>query len=374
MKTSHTFSRALLATALLAFVASAAAQDHSQHQMPNPAPSKKPVAKPLPKPAMKKKPAAKASSAEPAGEPPAAMDHATMGHDMDAMKPAATKPGAEPASKTPAAMDHSAMGHDMPMPQAPAQSVDHSAMGHEMPMPLTEPRTPIPPLTDADRAAAVRPPNDHPVHDNSIKSFVLFNRLEGFDADAGTGLEWEGQAWFGTDLDKLWLRSEGERTGSGTEAADLEVLYGRAFARWWDVVAGVRHDFKPRASQDFAAIGVMGVAPYKFEVEATAYIGQSGQTAARLEAEYETLLTNRLILQPLVELNFYGQNDARRGIGSGLSTAEAGLRLRYEVTRQFAPYVGVVREWSFGRTADFRRDEGEDINDTRIVAGLRVWF
>jgi copper resistance protein B len=247
-------------------------------------------------------------------------------------------------------------------------------MGHEIPRPADQPVTPIPVLTDADRAAAVPPSNDHPVHDNSIKSFVLFNRFEGFDADEGTGLEWEGQAWFGTDLNKLWLRSDGERTGGGTEAADLEVLYGRAFARWWDVVAGVRHDFKPGASQDFAAIGVMGVAPYKYEVGATAYIGQSGQAAARFEAEYETLLTNRLILQPLVELNFYGQDDERRGIGSGLSTAEAGLRLRYEITRQFAPYVGVVREWAFGDTAEFRRNAGEDINDTRIVAGLRIWF
>ncbi|MEO5827804.1 MAG: copper resistance protein B, partial [Luteimonas sp.] len=156
--------------------------------------------------------------------------------------------------------------------------------------------------------------------------------------------------------------------------AELQVLYGRSVARWWDVVAGIRHDFKPGASQDFAALGVVGLAPYKFEVQATGYIGQGGQTAARFEAEYETLLTNRLILQPLVEVNLYGKNDARRGIGSGLSTVEAGLRLRYEFTRKFAPYIGVVRERAFGRTADFRRLNGEDIDDTRVVAGLRLWF
>jgi copper resistance protein B len=109
-------------------------------------------------------------------------------------------------------------------------------------------------------------------------------------------------------------------------------------------------------------------------VAATAYIGQSGQTSARIEVEYETLLTNRLILQPLVELNLYGQDDARRGIGSGLGTIEAGLRLRYEVSRQFAPYVGIVRERAFGRSADFRSDEGEHIDDTRFVAGLRFWY
>ena len=162
--------------------------------------------------------------------------------------------------------------------------------------------------------------------------------------------------------------------GKHTEAADLEVFYGRAIARWWDVVAGVRHDFKPGASQDFVAIGVMGLAPYKFEMEATAYIGQSGQTAARVEAEYETLLTNRFILQSLVEVNAYGKDDQRRGIESGLSTAEAGLRLRYEFTRQFAPYVGVVHERAFGGTADLRDAAGEAVNDTRLVAGIRVWF
>ena len=118
----------------------------------------------------------------------------------------------------------------------------------------------------------------------------------------------------------------------------------------------------------------MGVAPYKFDVEATAYIGQSGQTSARIEAEYETLLTNRLILQPRIEVNLFGQDDPRRGIGSGLSTIEAGLRLRYEFTRRFAPYIGVVREKAFGNTARYRRDEGNDSNDTRLVAGIRIWF
>lgn len=333
-------------------------QDHSQHQMPAPVTQDhsqhqaKPKAPPKPKPATKPK-----AYPEPAAKP---VDHSAMGHDMPPEEPAAP-------------VDHSAMGHGTP-PPTQTEPVDHAAMGHTMPRPDDQPITPIPVLTDEDRAAAEPPPNDHPVHDNTIQRFVLIDRLEAFDADEGTGLEWEGQAWFGTDLNKVWLRSEGERDGSHTEAADLEVLYGRAIAPWWDVVAGVRHDFKPGDSQDFAAIGVIGLAPYKFEIEATAYIGESGQTAARLEAEYETLLTNRLILQPLVEFNFHGQNDEHRGIGSGLSTAEVGLRLRYEIRREFAPYVGVVHERAFGRTADFRRDEGEDVSDTRLVAGVRIWF
>jgi copper resistance protein B len=136
----------------------------------------------------------------------------------------------------------------------------------------------------------------------------------------------------------------------------------------------VRHDFKPGDAQSFAAVGVMGLAPQKFEVEATAYVGERGQTAARFEVEYDLLLTNRLILQPLVELEFHGKDDPARGIGSGLGTAEAGLRLRYHLRREFAPYIGIVREHAFGTTADYRRQDGEDIDDTRFVAGLRIWF
>ncbi len=351
---------AAVALAVSPLRAPAQEMDHSKMQMPA-TPARKPVAKPLPKPAMKKQPVAKTPSAKPASKTTSQMDHSAMGHDMGAMKPAAKKTGSEGASKTPATMDHSAMGHDM------------SAMPG-MSMVPTEPVTPIPVVTDADRAAAVRPAEGHSVHDNSIQNYTLIDRLEVWDADAGTGLEWEAQTWTGTDLNRLWLRSEGERLDGRTESADLEVLYGRSVAAWWDVVAGIRHDFKPGASQDFAAFGVIGLAPYKFEIEATAYIGQSGQTAARFEAEYETLITNRLILQPLVEINLYGKDDPRRGIGSGLSTVEAGLRLRYEFTRRFAPYIGIVRERAFGGTADFRRGEGEDIDDTRLVAGLRIWF
>ncbi|UHQ18871.1 copper resistance protein B [Lysobacter sp. KIS68-7] len=249
-------------------------------------------------------------------------------------------------------------------------------MHHGM-KPATKPAsaaTPVPELTDTDRAGARPPSHDHPVHDNSVHSFVLFNRLEAFDADNGAGQAWQARAWIGTDTDKLWLRSEGERVDARTQSSDLEVLYGRPVARWWDVVAGVRHDFKPGASQDFAALGIVGMAPYKIEMEATAYLGASGRTAARVEAEYDALFTNRLILQPLVELNFNGKDDPQRHVGSGLSTLEAGLRLRYEIDRKFAPYIGVVYERAYGDTADFRRSAGEGAGDTRIVAGVRIWF
>lgn len=327
--------------------------DHSRMHMP--APEKKPAA--AQKSARKKATATPAATAKPDEE----VDHAAMGHDM--ATPARTEQ-----------IDHSGMGHDTDAKPGEPTPMDHAAMGHDSPAAPTEPRTPIPAVTDEDRTAATPPPNGHPAHDNTIRNFVLLDRLEAWDADPGSGLEWEAQGWIGTDLDRLWLRSEGERVDGHTESADLEVLYGRSVARWWDVVAGIRHDFKPGASQDFAAIGVIGLAPYKFEVEATGYIGESGQTAARFEVEYETLLTNRLILQPQIEANVHGKSDERRAIGSGLSTAEVGLRLRYEINRQFAPYIGIIHERAFGRTADFRRADGEDTDDTRVVAGFRIWL
>ena len=285
-------------------------------------------------------------------------DPAMDGMDMDAM------PDMAPMDHS--TMDHSTMDHSTMDQSTMDQSTDHGVYG------AGSPRTPIPILTDADRAAAKPPAHDHPVHDSGIQSFTLFDRLE--TSNAGDSLAWNGRAWIGGDINRLWLRSEGLRVDGRTESADLEVLAGHSVAPWWDVVAGIRHDFRPGSAQDFAAVGVQGLAPYKIAVDATAYVGQGGQTAARLEAEYEGLLTNRLILQPQVELNLYGQDDPGRGIGSGLSTVDAGLRLRYEITRQFAPYIGVVHERAFGATARLRHDNGGDSRDTRIVAGVRFWF
>lgn len=267
------------------------------------------------------------------------------------------------------ARDRGSMDHGSQEPDP----MDHSAMGHGT-SPPTQPRTPLPPVTDADRQAAFPPLQHHMQHAEELNAYMVFNRLEAWDADHGSGQAWEAQGWVGSDLNRLWLRSEGERVDSHTESADLEALYGRSVSSWWDVVAGIRHDFKPGDSQTWAAFGVQGLAPYKFEVQATAYVGESGRTALNLEAEYELLLSNRLILQPLVEIDVYGKDDPQRGIGSGLSTVEAGLRLRYEFTRRFAPYIGVVHERSFGDTAGFRSDEGEDTRDTRWVAGVRIWF
>ncbi|MBP6216088.1 MAG: copper resistance protein B [Luteimonas sp.] len=297
-------------------------------------------------------------------------EHASMGH--------CTLPAtAEPAEAC--APEHAAMGHCTPASAAADDDCppEHAAMGHCTPRASapTEPREPIPVLTDADRAAAFPPlRHAHMTHGPTTYSRTVFNRLEAWDGDHGNGQAWEASASIGGDLHRLWLRSEGEREGGRTQSSDLEVLYGRGITPWWDVVAGVKQDFRPAKSQTWAAIGVQGLAPYFFEVSATAYVGESGRFAASVEVEYEMLLTNRLILQPLVELEFNGKDDPLRHVGTGLTKAEAGLRLRYEVTRKFAPYVGVVHERTFGRTADYHVDEGEPARDTRIVAGVRVWF
>ena len=238
---------------------------------------------------------------------------------------------------------------------------------------LTQSRTPIPALTDADRAAVYNAPGGHQVHDSGVNAMLLINQLEWQGGD-GNAQSWDIKGWVGGDIDRLWLRSEGERSAGRTESAEAQALWGHAIGPWWDVVGGVRQDFKPGDSQTWAALGVQGMALYNFEAEATLFVGESGHTAARLEGDYDILLTNRLILQPTAELNFYAQNDPQRGVGSGLSESELGLRLRYEIRREFAPYVGVSWNRAYGQTAQYARGEDEDINQLRWVVGVRLWF
>ncbi|KPZ34867.1 hypothetical protein AN901_204909 [Pseudomonas syringae pv. theae] len=269
-------------------------------------------------------------------------------------------------------------------PWAPAlaagmEGMDHGS--HSMPMGASassdapaQSRTPIPPVTDADRAAVYTSHSGHQVHDSAINSYFVADKLEWQDANDGSALAWDLSGWIGGDIDRLLLRSEGERTNGKTEEAEVQALWGHAISSSWDVVAGARQDFKPGAPQTWAAFGLQGQAISDLDVQATAFIGEAGQTAARLEADYDLLLTNDLILQPTGELNFNGKNDPQRGNGSGLSTSELGLRLRYEITPQFAPYVGVTWNRSYGKTADYAREDDEDVAEARLVVGLRLWF
>ena len=296
------------------------------------------------------------------------MTHRTMASSALALVALAALP-LGPASAADG-VDHSRMDHDR------MHGMDHGRMHHGAAgaWPPTESRTPIPVLTDADRKAAFPSLPGHGIHDSEINTFFLLDQLEYQDADEGSTLSWDASGWIGGDVDRLWLRAEGERTDGVTEQAEVQALWGHAIGPWWEVVTGIRQDFKPGSPQTWGAFGLQGMALYGFEAEATAFIGENGQSALRLEGDYDILLTQRLILQPTAQLNVYGRNDEARGIGSGLANTEVGLRLRYEIRRQFAPYIGVTWSRAYGNTADRLRDEGEDVEQARFVAGVRMWF
>lgn len=206
--------------------------------------------------------------------------------------------------------------------------------------------------------------------------FIQGERLEYRSNEGAPFSLWDGQAWWGGDKDKLWLKTEGEYSfdEDAFEDAEVQALWSRAFARYFDIQAGVRHDFAPDGDRTFGVLGVQGIAPYWFEVDAAAFVSDDGDVSARVELEYELLLTQRLVLQPRTELNFAVQDVPENGVGSGLSTAEIGARLRYEIKREFAPYVGVSWERAVGETTDFARAEGEDPSSVSFVAGVRFWF
>ncbi|WP_372382317.1 copper resistance protein B [Xanthomonas sp. NCPPB 1068] len=290
------------------------------------------------------------------------MDHGAMNHGPT-----------HHAAMEHAAVDHAAMDHT---------AMDHATMGHatatSTPAPTSAPRgntalprEPIPKPTTEDIAAAFASLRSHAMHGTGINRYVLLDRLEAFDTDRGSGQAWEARAWVGGDINRLWLRSEGERHRGRTRDASVEAFYGHAISPWWDLLAGVRQDLGAD-HRSWAAFGVQGVAPYKFETEATLFVG-SGRAAMRLEGEYDVLLTNRLILQPRAEATIAVTDDDRRGIDSGLQQVEVGVRLRYEITRRFAPYIGWVHHRSFGDRANATMDE-EPARDSRFVAGVRIWF
>jgi copper resistance protein B len=262
-----------------------------------------------------------------------------------------------------------------PAPQSekptPAGDEDHSA--HTKPD-----QQDLPPFiarpTDEDRKAAFPDVQGHTVHDNAMHFFVLFDQLEWQAVDDGSGINVDSKGWIGRDKDRLWFRAEAESEDGHIGEAEAHVLYGRQISTWWDLVLGVRQDVRPGEPQTWAAFGVQGLAPYWFEVEATGYVREGGRTEVRLELEYELLLTKRLVLQPLIEAQIFGKDDPERGLGAGLSTTDIGIRLRYEVKREIAPYVGVAWNRKWGKTADLAEADGGEIRAARLIGGLRFWF
>lgn len=204
---------------------------------------------------------------------------------------------------------------------------------------------------------------------------VMFDRLEWQDAGGDGTLLWDFQGWYGGDFDKLFIKSEGEVSLEDDEIEDAEVqaLWSRAVAPFWDVQAGLRYDLEPKG-RTHAVLGLQGLAPYWFEVDAAAFLSTDGDLSARIEAEYELRFSQRLVLQPRIEANLSARDIPELGIGSGLTGIEPGVRLQYEIRRTFAPYIGVEWQKQFGDTADFTRANGEDSDKIVGVVGLRTWF
>ena len=213
-----------------------------------------------------------------------------------------------------------------------------------------------------------------PVDDEHVWYHVLLDQFEG-RAGADTAFHWEGEAWAGTDTNRVWFKSEGtvNRQG-GAEEGRYEMLYDRPITSFFDIQGGIRTDADSNAGRTWAALGVEGLAPLSLHVAATGYASSEGHFAGRVEGSYELLLTQRLILQPQMEMSFYSKADPRRAIGAGLSSGDTGLRLRYEITRKCAPYVGVAYEQRFGATAAIARAAGDPTASLRFTFGVRTWL
>ena len=402
---AHPKLRLLLGAAVaLAVAAPASAQMNmnmpGMHMpgMKMPAPKKKAPAK---KPASAKKkggPAKKKATAKAAApakkgaakkpKPKAASDKSSMpgmdmpGHDMSTM-PGMQMPATPPSGQ----QDMSTMpgmnmpGHDMsamPGMTMPANP-DAEAAGTNLPA-GTAPPPPLPTDHAADtaygaQAMAMGRHHLETFHGGQKIGQLAFNLAEYPVRKGRDGFEWNGQAWYGGDIDRLWVKSEGDGTfGRSVERAEVQALYSHAIGPYFNLQGGLRYDFKPNPSRVYATVGVEGLAPSFFEVEGALFLSNKGELLARAEGYYDQRITQRLILQPRAELSFAAQSSRETGIGSGLSDAELGLRLRYDIRREFAPYVGVQYSRAFGATRRFLRDAGEGPGGWEFVTGIRTWF
>lgn len=301
----------------------------------------------------------------------------------DAKPPAAAAPmKTEDVMPT---MDHSKMDHgamsdmksDMSGSTGAMQGMDHGDMnmqGGSAPSDARDPHAYSGGYTLESGPYARTGQRELRLADEHNFGALLIDRLERNFTHDGDSTAYDAQAWFGRDYDRLVVKAEGDIVQGNFQDARTELLWGHAIATFWNTQLGVRYDSGVSPDRGWLAFGAQGLAPYWFELDATAYLGDSGRTALRLEAVYDLLLSQKLILQPRVEINLYGKSDLARDIGSGLSEVQSGLRLRYEFTRQFAPYAGVEWAGKFGGTADFARAAGEKTNEVRWVIGVRFWF
>lgn len=212
-------------------------------------------------------------------------------------------------------------------------------------------------------------------HGAIVSHKILIDQLETTIRGGRNGYAWDAEAWYGGDIDRLWIKTEGEAEfGRKPGQIEVQALWSRAIDPWFNLQAGIRHDFRPDPERTHLVLGIEGLAPYWFEVDGALFLSDKGDLTARLEASYDQRLTQRLILQPNVEANLSAQDVPVLRTGSGLTSAEAGLRLRYQLAPQFGPYVGVSYERRFGDSADFARAAGEHVGGWSLLLGLRSWF
>lgn len=281
----------------------------------------------------------------------------------------------ETASPAPVYADDPHVGHG---------SMDHSVMDEDVsPGPLSE--TPAPPeagsgppraadkIWGADVMAHARH-KEHGKHGNFPVLWVQADRFEAQLRQGSDGFLWDLQGYYGNPTSKLWLKSEGEgEFGEGVEDAEIQALWSKAVDPFWDLQLGVRQDVAG-PSTTHAVVGLQGLAPYMFEVDAALFLSHRGDVTARIEGELEQRITQRLILQPRAELVLSAQDVPQLDIGSGIDKVELGVRLRYEIIREFAPYVGIEQTWHVGNGADYLRAKGKDPSTTNYVVGVRFWF
>lgn len=344
-----------IATAVaVSFTAPARAQDHGGH-----------AAHGAPKPA------------SPAAAAPASDPHA--GHAMPPPQPVQPPPQSDPHA-----------GHTMPAAKAPVSANADAMTGMDdgeaaAPSPGPEMETPPPPETGSGppRAAdaiwgadAMRPSRRalQQMHGDYPLLWLQADRFETQIGDGADGYLWDVQGYYGGPTNRFWFKSEGEGGfGKQIDDAEFQALYARAIAPFFDVQAGLRHDV---AGPDttYAVLGIQGLAPYMFELDAALFLSHRGDLTARVEAELDQRITQRLIVQPRAELNLSAQDVPQLGIGAGLDSIEIGVRLRYEIVREFAPYVGVEQQWRTGRGAGYARAAGDGPSATKFIIGVRLWL
>lgn len=274
----------------------------------------------------------------------------------------------QPASQAPPADPHAGHVHEPDAGAAPKGAADPASTPAELPPFVARP-------TDEDRRAAFPDVAGHAAHDRAVNYFLLFDQLEwqgSRDSDDPL-LDLDVTGWIGRDRDRFWFRAEGNATDATVDEAEAHALYGRQFSRWWDIVAGMRQDLKPGPAQTWAALGVQGLAPYWFEVEATAYLSTDGNVQARFQADYDLRVTNRLIVQPLARIDLSATSDVGRSVSAGVTSTEFGFRARYLLRREMAPYAGITWPRSYGASATQAQAEGQTTRGARIVAGVRLW-